>query len=121
MLLVLAIATVFRLNRLAAVVAVQSLVPPIYAFLVITSLEVGNLLLNGTWLGIGQADLPTTTQEGWDLLSRLSGVWLLGSLVVGVLVAGLGATLTYFLALRTPQEEAEAIEQAWRDSQNPDS
>ncbi len=120
MLLVLAIATALRLNRLAAVVAVQTLIPPIYAFLVVASLEVGNLLLNGTWLGIGRADLPTNTQEGWDLLSKLSGVWLLGSLVVGFVVAGMGATLTYFLALRTPEEEAEAIEREWLESQDPD-
>lgn len=117
MLLVLLISSALRLNKVAALAAVQISVPPLYPFLVIASLETGNLLLRGTWLGVQREDLPTTTAAAWRMLGELSGVWLLGSLVVGVVLGGLAAALAYLLALRSPEEEAEEEHRVWKESQ----
>jgi uncharacterized protein (DUF2062 family) len=109
MLLVLLVASVFRLNKIVALLACQVSMPPVYAFLVVGSLEIGNLLLHGDWLGIETTELPKTVAEGWQLLAHLSGVWLVGSLVVGTVLGFLGGTLVYILAVRSPKEEAEEL------------
>lgn len=118
MLLVLLVASLFRLNKIAALLAVQISVPPVYALLVVGSLEIGSLILNGEWLGIETSELPTTVAAGWQLLGQLSGVWLLGSVVLGTLIGVLGATLVYILAVRSPREEAEVLAEELRSSRS---
>jgi uncharacterized protein (DUF2062 family) len=117
MLLVVALAAALRLNKLAALLAVQISIPPFYPFLVIASLETGSLILRGDWLGVTQDDLPETTAAAWRMLGDLSGVWLLGSLVVGSVLGGLAAALAWVLALRSPREEAEEAQRLWTESQ----
>ncbi|RMG15294.1 MAG: DUF2062 domain-containing protein [Planctomycetota bacterium] len=120
MLLVVALAALFRLNKVVALAAVQFSIPPVYPFLVIASLECGNLLLHGSWLGVRAEDLPETTAEAWRMLGELGGVWLVGSLVVGSFLGLLAGCLVFFLALRSPVEEALEAEREYRESQRLD-
>lgn len=112
MLLVLVLASVLRLNRLAALAAVQISIPPIYPFLVAASLEVGSLLLRGDWLGARMTALPTTWSGSWALLNELAGVWLAGSLVVGAALGLLSGGLVALLAVAAAGRERPAASEA---------
>lgn len=98
MLIVLALAALFRLNKLAALAAVQLSIPPVYAVLVVASLETGNFLLRGQWIDREAHPVPRTMSQAWRLLEDLGGTWLLGSLVVGVALGVLAGSLAFFVA-----------------------
>ena len=109
MVLVILLATTLRLNRLAALSAVQISVPPLYPFLVLASLETGSLVLRGKWLGLRSEEVPRDFLGAWTLLQELAGVWLVGSLVVGTVLGALVAGLVLLLAalVSTPEELSE--------------
>jgi uncharacterized protein (DUF2062 family) len=109
MVLVLALATLLRLNRLAALAAVQISIPPVYPLLVAASLETGSFILRGDWLGMQAADLPTSWAASWALLSELAGVWLVGSLAVGATLGLLSGGLVALLAVIAAAREQEPV------------
>jgi hypothetical protein len=82
-----------RLHPLPAVVGSFLSTPPIGVFIVAASIQVGHVLLTGRVLGwpsgVGEA-------SWWQLSSTVLLAWLLGSVVVGSVVA----MVTYFLASR---------------------
>ena len=92
-----------RLNKVMAL-AIQNLCMP--PFVPVACIEVGHLLLRGRWL----------VEASWDnavveLPSRLLE-WLVGSLVLAPLLAGLAAGATYLLArlasnLRRPRSPSQ--------------
>ncbi len=79
----------FRLNKVAAVSASQLCMPPLVPALCI---ETGYYLRHGTWLT--EISLETLGYQGLERLYE----WLLGSLVLGPLLAALVAVLIYGMA-----------------------
>lgn len=99
-LLVLLLAGLLRVNRLAALAAAQVSLPPLYPLLVVGSLQTGDLLLPGRAREVSLATLPATTAGWWRLLSELSGEWLVGSLVLGAGLGLCGGAVVYALVRR---------------------
>ncbi len=79
----------FRLNKIVGVVASQLCMPPVVPALCI---EVGYYLRHQRWL----------TEFSWQTLGYQAGErfweWIIGSLLVGPLLAVIGAALTYSIA-----------------------
>ncbi|MBE0500494.1 MAG: DUF2062 domain-containing protein [Desulfuromonadales bacterium] len=92
---ILLVAGFFRLNKVAAVGASQLCMPPLIPGLCI---EVGYFMRNGTFLT--EISLETL---GYQALDRLYE-WLLGSLIVGPLLATLAALIIYLAAATISRE-----------------
>lgn len=85
-----ALATVLGLNRVVAVAALNVIATPILPFLTLASLQVGSLTLgDGAWV-----EPPACLSETQDLM----GLWLVGSLPVGMTFAGLVGGLVWVVA-----------------------
>src|SRR5712664_3263626 len=84
-LLVVAIATLFKLNRIAALLGVQVSTPPITPLLLFANAQVGAVLLHRHWLPISLEYVRGTPRTKWvlDLFLEL----LAGGLVVGGVLA----------------------------------
>jgi uncharacterized protein (DUF2062 family)/2-polyprenyl-3-methyl-5-hydroxy-6-metoxy-1,4-benzoquinol methylase len=102
-LLVVAIATLFKLNRIAVLLGVQVSTPPITPLLLFANAQVGALLLHRHWLPISLEAVRSTPKTKWvlDLFLEL----LAGGLVVGgVLALGLGGVTAYFVQRHRAQK-----------------
>jgi len=84
-LIVIAIATLFRLNRIAAVLGAQVSTPPITPLLLFANAQVGAVLLHRHWLPISFKAVPAAPDLKWmlDLFLEL----LVGGLAVGGILA----------------------------------
>ncbi|WP_158501611.1 DUF2062 domain-containing protein [Vitiosangium sp. GDMCC 1.1324] len=128
-LMAIALATVFRLNRIAVLLGLQISMPPITPFLLFLNAQVGARLLEGRWLPLSLEAFRAVPakQVAADLFLDL----LVGGLLVGgVLAAGLGWMTAYLLQrqrtrgslsdLFTPEQWAqlqgrlEGLPRAWR-------
>ena len=75
-----ALATALGLNRVMVVAVLNLVATPVLPFLMVASLQAGSLALSGTWI-----ETPNSLTEAQDLL----GLWLLGSVPVGLAFAAL--------------------------------
>jgi len=84
-LIVIAIATLFRLNRIAALLGAQVSTPPITPLLLFANAQVGAILLHRRWLPISFKAVRTAPNMKFvlDLFLEL----LVGGLVVGGVLA----------------------------------
>jgi len=96
---ILLVAGYFRLNKVAAVGASQLCMPPLVPGLCI---EVGYFMRNGEFL----TELSVQTL-GYQALDRLYE-WLLGSLLVGPVLAGAVALIIYLMAVSIRRETTSA-------------
>ncbi len=87
-------ARIFRLNQLLTYLAAHISVPGLWPLLVVGEIQVGRLLRGAPFLSLHPADLRHT--DPWRFAADL----LLGSAVVGVVLAVAFALPTYWLALR---------------------
>jgi uncharacterized protein (DUF2062 family)/SAM-dependent methyltransferase len=94
--LCLAICVPFRLDAVIAYIAANISNPVIAPFLLAAELQVGSLLLHGSWL---ELDRESLTEVG---LSGFIGQLVVGALVVGSSLALLGGSLAWLLA-REPE------------------
>lgn len=78
-------ATLFRLNRVAVVLAAQVTMPPFTPLIIFLSLQVGHMMRSGEWLAISLAEVRATPAE--ELAKRLAADFVLGSFTVGVTLA----------------------------------
>jgi len=102
-LLAMAIATLFKLNRIAVLLGVQVSTPPITPFLLFANAQVGALLLHRRWLSISLESMRGVPKAKWvlDLFLEL----LAGGLVVGgVLALGLGVLTAYVVQRHRTQK-----------------
>src|SRR5258707_2308858 len=102
-LLVIAIATLFRLNRIAALLGVQVSTPPITPLLLFANAQVCAVLLHRHWLPISLEYVRGTPRTNWvlDLFLEL----LVGGLVVGgILAVGLGGLTAYVVQRHRAQK-----------------
>ncbi len=90
--LVLAAAAPLRLDALVAYLASNVSIPPMIPFLLFAEAQVGTFLLEGRFLELSLHELAPTN------IFDLGVAVALGSLFVGALVAGLGATLAWVIA-----------------------
>lgn len=77
------LATVMRLNRMATILGSSYSIPPLFPFIVFSSVQLGHRILQGQWLDVslsGFSDLDPTT---------FGSAWVVGSLVVGSLLGAL--------------------------------
>jgi uncharacterized protein (DUF2062 family)/protein-L-isoaspartate O-methyltransferase len=95
MMLCVALAWLFRLNKLAVLLGAQVSTPPFTPLIIIGTAQVGELLLHGRWLPLTLAEVRAMHAE--DLLSSLFFDMALGSLVmggaIGLALGGLTASL----------------------------
>ena len=99
----MAIATLFKLNRIAVLLGVQVSTPPITPFLLFANAQVGALLLHRRWLSISLESMRGVPKAKWvlDLFLEL----LAGGLVVGgVLALGLGVLTAYVVQRHRTQK-----------------
>jgi len=88
-LIVIAIATLFKLNRIAALLGAQVSTPPITPLLLFANAQVGAVLLHGHWLSISFDAVRAA--PGVKFVLDLFLELLVGGLVVGgVLALGFG-------------------------------
>jgi uncharacterized protein (DUF2062 family) len=93
-LIAIGLATLFGLNRPLTFLASNISIPPIAPFIVFGSIQVGSFALSRSWLSVK----PMEMWEAGPLI--YVEAWLLGSLVVGALVATPFAVGTFFWARR---------------------
>jgi uncharacterized protein (DUF2062 family)/2-polyprenyl-3-methyl-5-hydroxy-6-metoxy-1,4-benzoquinol methylase len=87
---ILGLAALFRLNAPLAVGASFINNPILQPFLVVGALEAGHFILTGTFLRLSFAhSLSDLKSQFW--------AWIIGSVVVGVLLGGLGAGIVFLL------------------------
>lgn len=90
-LIALALATLFRLNRLAVILGTQVSVPPLTPMLLLLNAQIGARVLQGHWLTLSMEQVRSTPAR--TLVAELFWNFLVGGLVVGgVLAAVLGWT-----------------------------
>lgn len=87
-----ALAHLFKLNKAITMLASNISIPPVMPFILYGALALGHWLFTGHVGDLGWRDL---TRE--KVLEYL-GQWLVGSLVLGTLVAALGTVITYGVA-----------------------
>ncbi len=93
-LLALALARLFGLNRIAIVLGVQISVPPLTPVILFATAQVGALLLRGHWLPLRLAGLRGLPDA--RLLASLFLDMLVGGLVLGAFFALILGTVTAF-------------------------
>ena len=81
-----------RLNLLVAYAAAHISIPPSLPLLWFAALQLGSLLLTGAWLPLATTDLTPAR------LAQLGGTLILGSVVLGLLLALLGGSVAYVIA-----------------------
>ncbi len=81
-----------RLNKAIALVASNISMPPLAPFVIGGGFILGHWLVTGEWLPLS---LPDMTREH---VAAYVWQWLLGSVVLAVVVAAFGTTMTYLLA-----------------------
>jgi len=95
MLLGVALAALFRLNKLAVLLGAQVSTPPFTPLIIIGTAQTGELLLHGRWLPLTLAEVKAMHPQ--DLFSNLFVDMALGSLVMGgalgLVLGGLTASL----------------------------
>jgi uncharacterized protein (DUF2062 family)/precorrin-6B methylase 2 len=121
-LLAIAIATLFKLNRIAVLLGVQVSTPPVTPFLLFADAQVGAVLLHRHWLPISLEAVRGAPKAKWvlDLFLEL----LAGGLVVGVILAlGFGGLTAYVvqrhraqnrLSEQVPSAELQRLEHQLR-------
>jgi uncharacterized protein (DUF2062 family) len=92
MLVAAGLAHFFRLNKAITLVASNISIPPVMPFILYGSLALGHWLFNGTPLNLSPSQI--TRASALDYLMQ----WVVGSFVLGALVALLGTLATYSLA-----------------------
>ena len=102
--LALGLATIFRLNRLWAFLGSRVSTSVVFAWIAFSEIELAARLRSGAWMPLSPANI---LDHGW----RLTGDWLMGTVVVGSALAALLGTLAYLAARRwapvtrsTPEE-----------------
>lgn len=89
------VALVLRLDALIAYLASNISLPPVIPLLLFAEVQVGNLVLRGSFLPIALEELSPS--RAMDLGAAL----LVGSLIVATLVAAMGGSLAYAFGRRT--------------------
>ena len=93
-LIALGLATILGLNRPLTFLASNISIPPIAPFVVFASIQVGSFVLTRSWL-------PIKPMEMWETGPlAYAGAWLVGSPVVGALLATPFALGTFLWARR---------------------
>jgi uncharacterized protein (DUF2062 family) len=77
--------TLFRLNRVAVVLAAQITMPPLNVLIVFASFQVGHRLRSGTWLDLAVGEVRDMPLR--DLAGELAYDFALGAFAVGVALA----------------------------------
>ena len=92
--LAVALAVLFRLNKLAVLIGLQISIPPLTPLVVLASLELGELMLHGRWLLLSPAELramPARQVAATFFADLAVGGLTLGA-VLGVLLGSLAAS-----------------------------
>ncbi len=87
----IALATILRLNRLWAFAASRAAILPVYLAIAFCEIEAGHLLRTGQLARLTPGE---AFAQRYDLLTE----WLVGTLLVGSVLAAAGGALAYALA-----------------------
>jgi uncharacterized protein (DUF2062 family)/precorrin-6B methylase 2 len=96
--LVVFVAWLFRLNKVATLLASQVTMPPLTAVILYSEVQVGEYLLRGRFLGFGLQAFRGL--EAVAIARSVLGAWVLGSVVVGIVLGAALGLLTYAMAHR---------------------
>ena len=97
----LAVATIFRLNRLWAFVGSRVSSNVVFVWIAFAEIELGHRLAAGTWVSLVPRE---ALAHGRELLLD----WLLGAAIVGSVLAAIAGVVAYFVARRWRPREAGA-------------
>lgn len=89
-----AVAHWLRLNKAITIVASNISIPPMMPFILYGALAIGHWLFTGQALDLDFSPREITRADAFAYF----GQWLVGSVVLGGLVAGLGTVLTFVIA-----------------------
>ncbi len=93
----LALATVFRLNRLWAALSSRL---PIFLWIAFSEIQIAHRLRSGAWVGLAPRE---TLSHGRDLLTD----WILGTAIVGSALAAVAGCVAYGFARRWSRMDRE--------------
>jgi uncharacterized protein (DUF2062 family) len=102
MFIALGLATVFRLNRLWAFVGSRLSTSVVLYLIAFCEIELGHKLRHGVWAALQWREV---LRHG----GQLFGDWLVGSVLVGGVLAALLGTLAYGMTLRRQRARARAL------------
>jgi len=97
----LALATVFRLNRMWAFVGSRVSSNVFFVWIAFIEIELGHRLAAGTWV-------PLVPREALAHGRELVLDWLLGAAIVGSVLAAIGGVVASVVARRWPPRELSA-------------
>jgi len=97
----LALATIFRLNRLWAFLGSRVSSNVFFVWIAFAEIELGHRLAAGTWVSLAPRE---ALAHGRELVFD----WLLGAAIVGSLLAAIAGVVGYFAARRWRPREAGA-------------
>lgn len=106
MIVAVATAQLFRLNRLAAFAGCQIGAPPITPFLIYGSVEVGHRLVHGTWAPLSVEAVEAMSRS--EIITRFAIAYFVGGTVLGVVFAALAGPLTAAMIRRARDRSVRA-------------
>jgi uncharacterized protein (DUF2062 family)/SAM-dependent methyltransferase len=100
-LICLALSIVLRLNKVIVYAAANISIPPVAPFLGLASVELGEKILHGRFLGLARAMFHETPAR--VLAERFFVAWLVGGAVIGAALGFIGGAVAYAILVRRPQ------------------
>lgn len=111
----LALAWLFGLNKLVVYGAANLSLPPLVPLVGFASVELGERLRHGGWLAVSRADFEWSHARA--TAERFFADWMVGGIVLGAAIGLVaGGAIAAVLARRRARREAEAVPAALREA-----